>query len=59
LRFTPGEWGAFVGRARLGDFDRSGGGLIGNGPRPASRLTRGDTRRPARSGIMPGPWART
>jgi len=25
LRFTPGEWGAFVGRARLGEFDRSGG----------------------------------
>jgi len=24
LRFTPGEWGTFVGRARLGDFDRSG-----------------------------------
>jgi hypothetical protein len=24
LRFTPGEWDTFVGRARLGEFDRSG-----------------------------------
>jgi len=24
LRFTPGEWGVFVGRARLGEFDRCG-----------------------------------
>jgi Domain of unknown function (DUF397) len=23
LTFTPGEWGAFVGRARLGEFGRS------------------------------------
>ena len=25
LRFTPGEWGTFVGRTRLGKFDRPGG----------------------------------
>jgi hypothetical protein len=25
LRFTPGEWAAFVGRARLGEFDRFSG----------------------------------
>ena len=25
LRFTPGVWDAFVGRARLGDFDRFSG----------------------------------
>jgi hypothetical protein len=25
LRFTPGEWGAFVGRARLGEIDRFSG----------------------------------
>jgi hypothetical protein len=25
LRFTPGEWGAFVGRARLGEFGRFSG----------------------------------
>jgi len=24
LRFTPGEWAAFVGGARLGEFDRFG-----------------------------------
>ena len=24
LRFTPGDWDAFVGGARLGQFDRSG-----------------------------------
>jgi hypothetical protein len=24
LRFTPGEWGVFAGRARLGEFDRCG-----------------------------------
>ena len=25
LRFTPGEWDAFVGRARLGEFGRFSG----------------------------------
>ena len=25
LTFTPGEWHAFVGRARLGEFDRLSG----------------------------------
>ena len=25
LTFTPGEWDAFVGRARLGEFDRVSG----------------------------------
>jgi hypothetical protein len=25
LSFTPGEWDTFVGRARLGEFDRSSG----------------------------------
>jgi Domain of unknown function (DUF397) len=25
LAFTPGEWGAFAGRARLGEFDRLSG----------------------------------
>ena len=25
LTFTPGEWDAFVGRARLGEFDRFSG----------------------------------
>ena len=25
LRFTPGEWDTFVGRARLGEFDGPGG----------------------------------
>ncbi len=24
LKFTRGEWGAFLGAARLGEFDRSG-----------------------------------
>jgi len=25
LKFTPGEWDAFLGGARLGEFDRFGG----------------------------------
>ena len=39
LRFTPGEWHAFVGRARLGEFDRSrgpAGSSAGRGRLPAS-----------------------
>jgi hypothetical protein len=34
LRFTPGGWHAFVGRARLGKFDRVGGHT---GSSPAGR----------------------
>jgi hypothetical protein len=26
LHFTPGEWDAFVGGVKLGEFDRFGGG---------------------------------
>ena len=37
LRFTPGEWDAFVGRTRLGEFDRVRGhtGASSAGRRPA------------------------
>ena len=36
LRFTPGEWDAFVGRARLGEFDRSSGPAGSSGGVPAA-----------------------
>jgi len=36
LRFTPGEWGTFVGRARLGELTGPAGvRLIGGVPGPA------------------------
>ena len=43
LRFTPGEWGTFVGRARIGELDRPGG--------------RAAHRRQARAGLPASPAA--
>ena len=36
LTFTPGQWDAFVGRARLGKFDRLSG-LTGSSAAPSAR----------------------
>ena len=37
LTFTPGQWGAFVGRARLGEFDRFSGLAGSSTPGQAAR----------------------
>jgi hypothetical protein len=44
LRFTPGEWQAFVGGVRSGEFDRFGSLSAVRADRVRSRLARGEGR---------------
>jgi Domain of unknown function (DUF397) len=54
LTFTPGQWDAFVGRARLGEFDRLSGLTGSSAAAPSARSDPARPRSPWTSrGVRP------